>query len=101
MSFLLSDSLPIWIMPLSVAGHLAAGIALGILYFRSLWWTTSRLGAGRRVMPTVALIIGRFMLLGGALALASLEGALALLVMALGVLIARAPVVRGVREAAP
>ena len=50
---------------------------------------------------TVALMIGRFALLGGLLTLASLEGALPLLVMALGVLIARSAVMRRVREAAP
>ena len=38
---------------------------------------------------------------GGLLTLASLEGALPLLVMALGVLIARSVVMRRVREAAP
>jgi hypothetical protein len=46
-------------------------------------------------------MIGRYALLGGLLTLASLEGALPLLMMALGVLIARSVVVRRVREAAP
>ena len=46
-------------------------------------------------------MIGRFVLLGGLLALASLEGALPLLMMALGVLIGRAIVMRNTREAAP
>ena len=46
-------------------------------------------------------MIGRFALLGVLLTLASLEGALPLLVMALGVLIARSVVMRRVREVAP
>ena len=46
-------------------------------------------------------MIGRFILLGGLLMLASLEGALPLLVMALGVLIARSAVMRTIRQAAP
>jgi hypothetical protein len=68
---------------LSSAAHLTAGIVLGFLYFRSLWWNTCRFTGGGRVT------------------LASLEGALPLLMMALGVLIARSVVVRRVREAAP
>ena len=46
----------------------------------------------------IAVMIGRFVLLGVLLTLASLEGALPLLVMALGVLIARSVVVRKIRE---
>ena len=46
-------------------------------------------------------MIGRFALLGGLLTLASLEGALPLLAMALGVFIARFAVMRRIREAAP
>ena len=52
-------------------------------------------------MTTIALMIGRFALLGGLLTLASLEGALPLLVMALGVFVARTVVMRSVRRAAP
>ena len=41
------------------------------------------------MVTTIALMIGRFVLLGGLLTLASLEGALPLLMMALGMFIAR------------
>jgi len=88
-------------MFLSSAAHLTAGIVLGFFYFRSLWWNTRRFTGGRRVTTTIALMIGRYALLGGLLTLASLEGALPLLMMALGVLIARSVVVCRVREAAP
>jgi F1F0 ATPase subunit 2 len=101
MSFLSFDCLPSWAVFLSSAAHLTAGIALGVFHFRSLWWSTCRFTGDSRVMTMVALMIGRFTLLGGLLTLASLEGALPLLVMALGVLIARSVVVRRVREVTP
>ena len=88
------------LMLLSLPAHLAAGIVLGVLYFRSLWWTARRFTGGGLATTTIALMIGRFVLLGGLLTLASLEGASPLLVMTLGVLIARFMVMRRVREVA-
>jgi hypothetical protein len=52
------------------------------------------------MVTTIALIVGRFVLLGGGLALTSLEGALPLLLTALGVVLARFAIMRRVREAA-
>jgi F1F0 ATPase subunit 2 len=101
MSFTAYDDLPAWAMLLSLGAHFAAGIIVGALYFRTLWWTARQFALSGRAMTTIALSIGRFVLLGGLLTLASLEGALPLLVMALGVLVARAAVMRRVREAAP
>ena len=101
MSLISFAGLPPWAMLLSLLAHLAAGIALGILYFRGLWRNVRRFAAGGRAAATIALMVGRFALLGGLLTLASLEGALPLLVMALGVLIARSAVMRRVRQAAP
>ncbi len=94
------DSLPTWAMSLSLGAHLAAGIALGALYFRAVWWSARLFAQGGRAATLVVLIAGRFAALGGLLALASLEGALPLLIMALGVLIARFAVLRGRREIA-
>jgi F1F0 ATPase subunit 2 len=101
MSFSSLDSLPAWAIPLSLAAHLAAGIVLGVLYFCSLWWNVCRFTGGGRATTTIALMIGRFALLGGLLMLASLEGALPLLMAAFGVLIARSIIMHRVREAAP
>jgi F1F0 ATPase subunit 2 len=101
MSFHSFDSLPAWATFLSSTAHLTVGIALGVLYFRSLWWNICRFTGGGRVTTAIALMIGRFALLASLLILASLEGALPLVVMALGVLIARSVVMGGVREAAP
>jgi len=82
-----------------LALNLAAGLALGTAYFVNLRWTSDRLAAGRGVPVTIAIILGRFVLLGGALTLASWQGALPLLLTALGVFIARAVVMRRSRVA--
>jgi F1F0 ATPase subunit 2 len=101
MTSLYFNGLPIWAMALSLAAHLAAGVVLGMLYFRSVWWNARRFGAGGGLATTIAVMIGRFVVLGGLLTLASLEGALPLLLMALGVLIARSFVMRKNQEIAP
>ena len=101
MTSLYFNGLPPWAMALSLAAHLAAGVILGILYFRSLWWNARRFTAGSRVAITIAVTIGRFVILGLLLTLASLEGALPLLLMTLGILIARSFVMRNIREIAP
>jgi F1F0 ATPase subunit 2 len=101
MTSLYFNGLPTWAMLLSLAAHLAAGIMLGVVYFRSLWWNARQFADGGRVATTIVVMVGRFVLLGFLLTLASLEGALPLLVMALGVLFARSVVMRSIREIAP
>lgn len=86
---------PAWTLAL----NLAAGFGLGTAYFNNLRWTSDRLATGRGAAVTVAVILGRFVLLGGALMLASWQGALPLLLTALGVFIARAVVMRRNRMA--
>jgi len=101
MTSLSLSSLPSWATFLSLAAHLAAGIIVGVFYFRSLWWNTRRFAAGGRVSMTIAVMIGRFVILGIVLTLTSLEGALPLLLMALGVVVARFPVMRRIEEITP
>ena len=101
MTSLSFNSLPAWATFFGLVAHLAAGVIVGVLYFRSLWWNARRFTAGGRVSTTIAVMIGRFVMLGVLLTLASLEGALPLLLMALGVLIARFVVMRGIREITP
>ena len=86
--------------PLFLAAHLAGGLLLGAAYFQTLRWTSDRLASGRGIPASIGLMIGRFVLLGSVLALISLEGALPLLLTALGVFIARAAVMRRARRVA-
>jgi F1F0 ATPase subunit 2 len=101
MRFPLFDTLSAWTEFVSLTAHLAAGIALGVLYFRSLWWNVRRYIGGAPVVTTIALTIGRLVFLGSLLTLASLEGALPLLTLSLGVLVGRFIVMGRVREIAP
>ncbi len=99
MSILRFDDLPEWAMAASLAANFAAGAGVGLVYFRVLWWQAQLFATRRATLPMILLILGRFAILAGALALASLEGALPLLAAALGVLVARAAVMRSVRRA--
>jgi F1F0 ATPase subunit 2 len=85
-------------MALDLVGHLAAGLLLGLIYFRGLWWNARLFAAGGRVATTIGLMLGRFVLLGGFLILVSLEGALPLLMTTLGVLVGRSIFVCHMRE---
>ncbi|HTZ70083.1 MAG TPA: ATP synthase subunit I [Acetobacteraceae bacterium] len=71
-----------------------AGIVLGTAYFGGLWWNACLLATGR-ARAAVALMAGRFTLLGVALTVISLHGAGALLLAALGILLARTALLRG------
>lgn len=84
-----------------IAVYLMAGAAMGTLYFGSLWWNTRRFGQGGQIYTLLAGTAARLALLGGALWATSLEGAMPLLATALGVLLARAAVMRRVRSIAP
>ena len=101
MNLLFFESLPPWVMLLSIGAHLGAGIVLGILYFRAVWWNARLFAMGGHATTAVAVVIGRFVLLGGLLTLASMEGALPLMAMAFGMLVVRFAVMRRVREAIP
>lgn len=84
---------------MNLALYLVSGLLLGTAYFQTLRWTSDRLAAGRGVRAAICVIVGRFALLGGALALISLQGAMPLLLTALGVFIGRAAVLRRARMA--
>jgi F1F0 ATPase subunit 2 len=99
MNFPTFSGQPPWTMILILTGYLTAGIALGMLYFRGLWWNARLFAGASHLTASVALMIGRFVILAGFLTLASLEGVLPLLVMALGILVARAGVMRRARSA--
>jgi F1F0 ATPase subunit 2 len=73
------------------------GIVAGALYFGGLWWNTRLFAEGGSTRTIILLMVGRFTLLGGLLTVASLQGAMPLLAMALGVFTARFAVMRRVR----
>ncbi len=99
MSISLVELLPTGIQLLAIAGDLAAGIMLGLMYFGSLNWSVSRFIAGGGVVRTIVLMVLRFIILGAVLMLASLAGASHLLMMTLGVFVGRSFVIRRMREA--
>lgn len=84
-----------------LALYIVGGIAVGVLYFFSLWWNTGLFNRAGRTRTLIAAMATRFVLLGGVLTAASFEGAAPLLATAAGVLIARAAVLRRVRLGTP
>ncbi len=81
--------------------YAGGGIAAGTLYFASLWWNVRLFGRAGSVRTLIASIAARFVLLGGLLTAASFAGAMPLLATAVGILIARAAVLRWARAAVP
>jgi F1F0 ATPase subunit 2 len=81
--------------------YLGGGMLLGLLYFYALWWNVRQIARRSSATLAISLAIGRFLLLGGLLFLASLEGAMPLLLVALGILAARAMVMRQFLRVAP
>ncbi len=88
-----------WTALLAVA-HFALGVTLGLVYFRTVWWSARRLAANTPSW-TVAGMAGRLALLASALALISVEGAAALLATGAGLLAGRAIVLHSVQAATP
>lgn len=86
---------------LTLALYLIAGMAVGTLYFVCLWWNARLFSERGGSWLTILLLLGRIGVLGLLLTLAARQGALPLLLMALGVFIARFAVMRGLRAAAP
>ncbi|HVJ55353.1 MAG TPA: ATP synthase subunit I [Aliidongia sp.] len=93
------DDFPTAVKLIDLAIHVAGGAAAGLLYFGGLW-RSARLFAEGGLKAAVGLTIGRFALLAGVLTLVSLEGALPLLMTALGLLAGRWAVMHRVRERA-
>jgi F1F0 ATPase subunit 2 len=85
----------------SLALYLAAGLAVGALYFASLWWNAEVFGRGGRTGTLIAAVVARFVLLSFVLTAASLQGAWPLLATAAGVLLARSAVLRWARVTTP
>jgi F1F0 ATPase subunit 2 len=84
----------------SVVLHGAIGVGLGLFYFGRVWRDSRRIAGAERLSRILASMAVRFVVLGGLLTLASLEGAAPLLAAALGVLVGRTVVLRQIRAAA-
>ena len=80
-----------------IALYFAGGLATGTLYFTSLWWNAGLFGRAGHIRTLIASMAARFIVLGGVLTAASLQGAPPLLATAAGVLVARVAVLRWVR----
>ncbi len=85
----------------SLIGCLALGLAIGGVYFASMWWSAELFATGGRVPLAIALTAGRFASILAVLALVAIRGgALPLMITALGVVIARAVAMRRVKAMA-
>jgi F1F0 ATPase subunit 2 len=98
-SIAFAQNFPALAMAPGLAAYFAAGIGLGAVYFNAIWWNARLFARSGLGVAAIALVTGRFALLGGSLTLASLEGAGPLLAMALGVLAIRPLIMRRHRAA--
>lgn len=79
----------------STVGWLAAGTVIGAVHFLSLRWNVRKLATGRSFFPVMAVQIGRFAAMAVLLAaIVRTSGALPLLAVASGILVARTVFVR-------
>ncbi len=84
--------------PTLLAAHVAAGAAVGALFFHALWWNTRIIVGGGAVSVAIALTLSRFLLIGGLLTLAAFEGAAPLVASALGIFVGRFLVLRSIAK---
>ena len=80
--------------PLVLALFAAAGVAVGVIFFRALRWGARVLVEGGAVSTAFALTLGRFGLVGLLLYFAVRAGAAPLLAAAVGIFIGRFLVMR-------
>ncbi len=74
---------------------LGSGVLIGALYLLTLHWNVSMLVLGRAPLLATVLQLGRFALLAGVLAMIAIHfGALPLLLVAVGITVARMAAVR-------
>jgi F1F0 ATPase subunit 2 len=85
------------LMLVTLGAYLTAGFVVGTLYFVCLWWNARLLAERGGAGVSILLMLARFAVLGGVLTLAAREGAMPLLLMEAGILIARFAVMRGLR----
>jgi N-ATPase, AtpR subunit len=83
------------LLALRVGAWLSTGAVIGALYFLTLRWSVKMLTADKRLLPAMALQLGRLALLAGLLAIiVSSFGALPLLLTTAGIFATRIAVVQ-------
>jgi hypothetical protein len=80
--------------PLALALFAAAGVAVGVIFFRALRWGARVLVEGGAVSTALALTLGRFGLVGVLLYFAVRAGAVPLLAASAGIFMGRFLVMR-------
>jgi hypothetical protein len=80
---------------LTAGSWLSIGIVISVFYFLTLRWNVRMLTAGRPLLPTMAIQLGRFAAASIVLSIiAGYFGALPLLATTAGILAARAAIIR-------
>jgi len=79
---------------LTLAAYLTAGGVAGTLYFICVRWNARLFAERARLDATISLMLARFAVLACLLTFAAHAGAMPLLLMALGVVVARFAVMR-------
>ncbi len=83
------------LLVLQVGAWLSSGALIGALYFLTLRWSVKMLTANRRLLPAMALQLGRLALLAGLLAIIVISfSALPLLLTTAGIFGARVAAVQ-------
>ena len=90
MSSIASYTLASAALAFSLVAPLAAGIAVGIVYFNAIWCTARLFVRGGSGSAIIALMVLRILLLAGVCLLAARHGAQPLLAAVTGLLIGRA-----------
>lgn len=84
------QNLPPLAIALTAPAYASLGLLVGAVYFRALWWNAQSFSTIGHLRISLALLAARFAGLGLVLFLAARQGALALLMTALGIVAARA-----------
>jgi hypothetical protein len=82
--------------PMIALIHLPVGVALGVLYFHTMWRSVDMLAGAAPLKTTFVAMALRFALLAAVLSLIGQEGALPLLLTAAGIMAGRFLVMRRV-----
>ena len=93
---------PQFLLLLNAVTGLASGLALGVVFFGGLWWTTQRLLHSRRpALLALTSLLVRMGCLAAGMYLITRIGAVAAVAAAAGMLVVRSVIVRRVMAGQP